>query len=142
MPLAADGVGARAVGNLLYVTSTKDLEIYDISTPENPTLLGAVTVNVEFENEQVPTDGKVLGISGQTPTINTGGLCPGNVSTGCLAIYDVRNPAAPTLITNVLNAGDHTSACVTVAGQTCAYMYGSGGHITDLRTVLTNGQAT
>jgi hypothetical protein len=142
MPLAADGVGARVVGHYLYVTSTKDLEIYDITDPKNPALVGAVTVNVEFENEQVPTDGKILGISGQTPTVNGGGICPGNASTGCIALYDVRNPAAPTLIANVTNAGDHTSACVTVAGQTCAYMYGSGGHITDVRTALSNGQAT
>lgn len=142
MPLTADGVGARVVGHYLYVTSTKDLEIFDITTPDNPVMVGSVTVNVEFENEQVPTDGKLLGISGQTPTVNSAGICPGTVRTGCLALYDVRNPAAPSLITNVLNAGDHTSACITVAGQTCAYMYGSGGHITDTRTALTNGQAT
>lgn len=141
-PLAADGVGARVVGHYLYVTTTKDLEIYDISTPQSPVKVGSLTLNVEFENEQVPTDGKILGISGQTPTVNSGGFCPGNVSNGCLALYDVRDPANPTLITNVLNAGDHTSACVTVAGQTCAYTYGSGGHITDLRTTLTDGKAT
>jgi len=36
IPLPADGVGARVVGNFLYVTSTKDMEIYDISTPTKP----------------------------------------------------------------------------------------------------------
>src|SRR4051794_24065750 len=35
-PLTADGVGARVVGRSLYVTSTKDLEIYDISAPADP----------------------------------------------------------------------------------------------------------
>lgn len=140
-PLAGDGVGGRVVGHYLYVTSTKDLEIFDISDPENPVQVGTSTINVEFENEQVPTDGKILGISGQTPTVNSGGYCPGNASNGCLALYDVHDPANPHLITTVPGAGDHTSACVTVAGQTCAYTYGSGGHITDLRTALTNGQA-
>src|SRR3954469_17427914 len=38
--LAADGVGGRVVGNYLYVTTTKDLEIYDIFTPTDPQLLG------------------------------------------------------------------------------------------------------
>jgi len=54
IPLPADGVGARVVGNFLYVTSTKDLEIYDISTPISPVQVGAVNLDVEFENEQVP----------------------------------------------------------------------------------------
>jgi hypothetical protein len=76
IPLAADGVGARVVGNYLYVTSTKDLEIYDISAPADPKLMGTLTLDVEFENEQVPTDGAVLGISGQTPSLTGAGVCP------------------------------------------------------------------
>jgi hypothetical protein len=141
IPLAADGVGARVVGHYLYVTSTKDLEIFDISKPRNPRMVGSVTVNVEFENEQVPTNGKVLGISGQTPTVNSDGICPGDVRTGCLAVYDVRDKAHPRLVTTVRNAGDHTSTCITVGDNTCAYTYGSGGHITDLRRVLSTGNA-
>ena len=70
LKLAADGVGARVVGNYLYVTSTKDLEIYDISAPADPQLMGTLTLDVEFENEQVPTNGAVLGISGQTPSLD------------------------------------------------------------------------
>ena len=137
---AGDGVGARIVGKYLYVTSTKDLEIFDISNPEDPQQVGSLTVNVEFENEEVPTNGKLLGISGQTPTLNSGGFCPSiypATSSGCLALYDVRDPAAPKLLTNVLGAGDHTSACVL----DCSYLYGSSGTITDARTVLDNKQA-
>ena len=136
----ADGVGARVVGNYLYVTSTKDLEIFDITKPEDPQLVGSLTVNVEFENEEVPTNGSVLGISGQTPTLNSGGFCPSTypaTSSGCLAIYDVRDKTAPKLLTNVLGAGDHTSACVL----DCSYFYGSSGTVTDARTVLENSQA-
>src|ERR1700709_161707 len=73
---AGDGVGARVVGHYLYVTSTKDLEIFDISNPEDPQQVGSINVHVEFENEEVPTNGKLLGISGQTPTVSSQGVCP------------------------------------------------------------------
>ena len=148
IPMAADGVGARVVGHYLYVTSTKDLEIYDITHPTDPQLVGTATVDVEFENEQVPTDGRILGISGQTSTVTTqDAACPPNTSTdstyklNCLAIFDVRNPAHPTLVAQVGGAGDHTSTCITVGHNHCAYFYGSSGHITDARTVLANGKA-
>jgi hypothetical protein len=132
-------VGARVVGNYLYVTSTKDLEIFDITNPEDPQMVGSVTVNVEFENEEVPTNGKLLGISGQTPTVNSGGVCPSVYpiasSSGCLALYDVRDKENPTLLTNVLDAGDHTSTCVL----DCTYLYGSAGSVTDATKVFDDG---
>jgi LVIVD repeat len=134
--LAADGVGARVVGNYLYVTTTKDLEIFDISTPTDPQLLGLVTIDIEFENEQVPTNGSVLGISGQTPSTTAGGICPStypvNTSSGCLVLFDVRDKSHPVQVATVQGAGDHTSTCVL----DCTYMYGSSGSITDLRGVL------
>src|SRR3954454_2928000 len=55
--------GARVIGHYLYVTSSKDLEIYDISKPEDPQMVGSITANIQFENEEVPTNGKLLGIS-------------------------------------------------------------------------------
>jgi hypothetical protein len=133
--LSADGVGARVVGNYLYVTSTKDLQIYDISNPTDPQLQGTVTLDVEFENEQVPTNGKVLGISGQTPSITENGLCKSlypTTSSGCLVLFDVRDKAHPVQVAAVEGAGDHTSTCIL----DCTYMYGSAGSITDLRNVL------
>src|SRR3954465_4316207 len=51
--------GARIVGKRLYVTSGKNISIYDISAPENPQLLG-ILPNVIWENEEVATNGKVL----------------------------------------------------------------------------------
>src|SRR3954468_19139102 len=65
--LPGDGVGARVVGKYLYVTSTKGLTIYDISgaNAAAPKKIGQETMDVEFENEEVPTNGRILGISGQ-----------------------------------------------------------------------------
>jgi hypothetical protein len=145
IPLTADGVGARVVGRYLYVTSTKDLEIFDISKPGHPKQVGTSTVDIEFENEQVPTDGRVLGLSGQTSTVTTQqGVCRPDPAASadttwkanCLAIFDVRDKAAPKQVAAVGGSGDHTSTCVQVGGNTCAYMYGSRGSITDLRHVL------
>jgi len=148
IPLAADGVGARVVGDFLYVTSTKDLEIFNISHPTAPVQVGSVNLDVEFENEQVPTDGKLLGISGQTSTVTSNGPCPPKLMTqstykaNCLALFDVRDKAKPIPVAAVGGAGDHTSTCITVAGQTCAYFYGSSGRITDARQALTKHTAT
>jgi hypothetical protein len=136
---AADGVGARVVGNMLYVTTTKDLQIYDISEPTNPVRQGLTTVDVEFENEQVPTDGQVLGISAQTSSVTTQAapcLADSEASRGCLLLFDVRDATAPKLVQSIKSAGDHTSTCITVEGRTCAYMYGSSGSISDIRTAL------
>src|SRR3954468_18367069 len=106
---AGDGVGARVVGNYLYVTSTKDLEIFDISKPEDPQMVGSLTLHVEFENEEVPTNGQVLAISGQTPAVTGQGICPStypvNSSWGCLVIYDVRDKENPKELSSVLDAG-------------------------------------
>jgi hypothetical protein len=138
---AADGVGGRVVGDKLYVTSTKDLQIYDISDPTNPVRQGLTTVDVEFENEQVPTDGKILGISAQTSSVTTQALpCLADLeaSRGCLLLFDVRDATAPKLVQSIKSAGDHTSTCIEVAGQTCAYMYGSSGSVSDIRTALTD----
>lgn len=138
---AADGVGGRVVGDTLYVTTTKDLLIYDISDPKNPVRQGLTTVDVEFENEQVPTDGQILGISGQTSSVTTqGGVCRADfeLSRGCLLLFDVRDGTAPELVQSIEGAGDHTSTCLEVDGQTCAFMYGSSGSISDIRTALTD----
>jgi hypothetical protein len=138
---AGDGVGARVIGHYLYVTSTKDLEIFDVSKPEDPQLVGSLNVHVEFENEEVPTNGKLLGISGQTPTVTgSGNICPSTYPlspSGCLVLYDVRDPAAPKEVSTILDAGDHTSTCVL----DCSFFYGSAGSITDAQGVLAGVQA-
>ena len=128
------GVGATIIGDKMYVTSTHGLFIYDIkSNPADPPNIGKATFDVQFENEEVPTNGKILGISSDTFCVvaDPGGI--GNSGTaatrGSLAIYDVSNPESVKLLTNIPGAGDHTSACLL----DCTYMYGSTGSIVDLR---------
>jgi hypothetical protein len=133
--------GARVIGHYLYVTSSKDLEIFDISTPEDPKLVSSLAANIQFENEEVPTNGKLLGIS--SDLLNSGPDCltapPAGLPAagGCLRLYDVRNPADIKELPSVPGAGDHTSTCVL----DCSYFYGSAGTITDATTALTGGQA-
>jgi hypothetical protein len=124
-----DGVGAKIVGNTMFVTSTTHLTIYDISDAENPVRTGVFTVNIEFENEEVPTNGKILGISGDNFCIvpDPGGLEGSGPS--CLTIYDVSDPANVKLLSNLADAGQHTHACVLE----CTYFYGSEGKIVDAR---------
>ena len=54
--------GAKVVDNRLYVTSAKNISIYDISTPETPVRTGIIP-NASWENEEVPTNGKVLAVA-------------------------------------------------------------------------------
>jgi hypothetical protein len=56
---------------------------------------------------------------------------------GCLALYDVRDPTAPKELTTIPEAGDHTSTCVL----DCSYFYGSAGSITDAQGALEGVQA-
>ena len=129
-----DGVGATIIPekNLMFVTSTTHLMIYDISDPENPVRKGLLSLNVEFENEEVPTNGKLLGISADTFCVVPDPTNPGavaNSGTSCLSIYDVSDPENVKLLTNVPDAGDHTATCVL----DCQYFFGSEGKVVDAR---------
>ena len=124
------GVGATIVGNYMYVTSTHGLFIYDIKTdPANPKLVSNAVIDIQFENEEVPTNGKILGISSDTFCIYGDPAGLSHSGSGCLAIYDVSDPTNVHLDSVLDNAGDHTSACLL----DCTWMYGSTGSIDDLR---------
>jgi len=134
------GVGGRVVGNYLYVTSSKGLYIFDISQPTSPVLVSSLTVDVHWENEEVPTNGRILGISDEhactaPPTGGYTGTPSPTSTANCLTIYDVTDKANPRVLTSIWNAGPHTSSCVL----DCQYMWGSDGTITDLRHVLDPG---
>jgi hypothetical protein len=129
---AGTGVGARIVGDYMYVTSTHALLIYDIkSNPAAPALQGAFTLNVQFENEEVPTNGKILAISSDTfcVPVDPNGIGSSGTAAqgGCLAIYDVKDPANVKLLSVVNGVGDHTSTCVF----DCKYFFGNDGSLTD-----------
>jgi hypothetical protein len=128
LPEASDGVGARVVGNRLFVTTTKDLIVYDITNPTDPRRMGSFSVNIEFENEEVPTNGKLLGISGEIGGCSPAGIAPVVNSANCLAIYDVSGDA-PKPVKVVPDAGDHTATCIL----DCTYFWGSEGAVVDSR---------
>src|SRR4051812_24598453 len=128
--------GAKVVGDRLYVTSGKNITIYDISTPESPKTLGSMKVNVAWENEEVPTNGKVLAVASDFYSIAPSCMS-GMSATGCVQIFDVRDP------TNIKEVGsvpvpNHTAECVL----DCQYFYGRAGTIIDARGILTGRAPT
>jgi hypothetical protein len=122
--------GAKVVGNRLYVTSGKNITIYDISKPETPQTLGSMKVNVAWENEEVPTNGKVLAVASDFYSVTASCLSALKV-TGCVQFFDVRDP------TNIKEVGsipvaNHTAECVL----DCQWFYGKAGTIIDARGIL------
>lgn len=116
--------GARLLGHYLYVTSWKNISIYDVSDKANPQLVSITPLAagkagdhpVTFENEDVPTNGKILIFSESIP---------GSV----LHVWDVEDKSNPVEIAELPGAGDHTQTCLL----DCKWLYGSSGSIVDLR---------
>lgn len=122
--------GAKVVGNRLLVTSGKNITIYDISTPEAPRTLGSMKINLSWQNEEVPTNGKVLAFASDTYSI-TEGCIPQGAPLGCVDFFDVRDPS------NIKSVGavpisNHTVECAL----DCTWFYGSSGTIIDARRIL------
>jgi hypothetical protein len=122
--------GAKVVGNRLYVTSGKNISIYDISKPETPVALGSMKVNTAWENEEVPTNGKVLAVASDFYSVTASCMSQMAV-TGCIQFFDVRDPA------NIKEVGavpiaNHTAECVL----DCQWFYGRAGTIVDARGIL------
>src|SRR3954449_1027058 len=102
--------GARVVGHYLFVTSWKNLSIYDIKDPLNPVNISITPVRFMFENEDVSTNGKILLFSESVPTDN-------------LHVWDLQDYAPPNEIAPLDGAGDHTTSCLF----DCKYGWGGGG---------------
>lgn len=114
--------GARLVGKYLYLTSWKNLTIYDVSNPEDPQLVSYTPFGDHwFENEDVATNGKILIFSQTGATLVGGG-------SNHYRVFDVKNPAAPVQIADVGGIAQHTMTCL----NDCEYTYGSSGNIVDL----------
>jgi hypothetical protein len=115
-------------GKWMYLTSWKNLSIYDITNPESPALVGyspwgspatgaqAGDSPFQFENENVATNGKILLMSESLP---------GSV----LHVWDVEDKTNPVEIAALDGAGDHTMTCILH----CRWAYGSDGTIIDLK---------
>lgn len=120
--------GARIVGDRLFVTSAKNISIYDIKDPTNPQLLGFLP-NVVWENEEVPTNGKILGFA--SDFFSFAPDCLRGPLSGCIQLFDVRDPANPKHLFT-LPETNHTAECAL----DCQYFYGSSGDIVDARGAL------
>src|SRR3954463_15298545 len=78
-----NGISANFKGNVMYLSTSRGLAIYDIKNPESPQRLSFFPLP-NFENEDVDTNGDILMISNDPSE----GL-------GVLYIIDVRDPRNP-----------------------------------------------
>jgi hypothetical protein len=122
--------GAKVIGDRMYVTSGKNLTVYDVSTPETPVTLGTMKVNVAWENEEVPTNGKVLAVASDFYSAMPSCLSAMKV-TGCVQFFDVRDPSNIKEVGSIPVA-NHTAECVL----DCQWFYGRAGTIIDARGIL------
>jgi hypothetical protein len=113
----ADTAGGRKLGDFFYITTERDLTIYDVSTPVNPVEVGSVPLpdpgTPVFTEEDPDTNGRILLVSNR----------------GRLSVIDVTNKRAPKVLSSLANADQHTITCVL----DCTWAYGSEGKIIDLR---------
>ncbi len=127
--------GAKIVGDRMFVTSGKNISIYDISDPASPRALGAMTANIAWENEEVPTNGKVLAVASDFYSVGVPECVAAMAATGCVQFFDVRDPANIKQV-GTIPVANHTAECVL----DCQYFYGRAGTIIDARGIL-EGQA-
>jgi hypothetical protein len=122
--------GAKVIGDRLFVTSGKNISIYDVSRPESPQRLGAMKANIAWENEEVPTNGKVLAVASDFYSVTPSCGLALQV-TGCVQFFDVRDPADIKEVGSIPVA-NHTAECVL----DCQWFYGRAGTIIDARGIL------
>jgi hypothetical protein len=110
-----DASGGRVVGDRFYVTTTRDLRIYDISNPLLPEVLGTLPLVQEpqYAEEDLDTNGRIALVE----------------SLGTFNVVDVSRPTVPRIAATLDVADYHTITCVL----DCSYAYGSNGKVVDLR---------
>ena len=116
-PQHTDTAGGRKVGDYFYITTERDLTIYDVTEPLDPVEVGSLVLpelgQPVFTEEDPDTNGEILLVS----------------NGGVLMVIDVSDKTAPALLSAVDGADDHTISCVL----DCTWAYGSEGTIVDLR---------
>jgi hypothetical protein len=127
--------GAKIVGSRMFVTSGRNISIYDISDPASPKSLGAMKTNIAWENEEVPTNGKVLAVASDFYSVGVPECVAAMAATGCVQFFDVRDPSNIRQV-GTIPIANHTAECVL----DCRYFYGRAGTIIDARGIL-NGTA-
>ena len=87
--------------------------------------------NVAWENEEVPTNGKVLAVASDFYSIGVPECVAALAADGCVQLFDVRDPANIKQV-GTIPIANHTAECVL----DCQYFYGRAGTIIDARGVL------
>jgi hypothetical protein len=123
--------GAKVVGKRLFVTSGKNISAYDISDPASPKPIGALRTNIAWENEEVPTNGKVLAVASDFYSVGVPECVAALAPDGCVQLFDVRDPANIKQV-GTIPIANHTAECVL----DCQWFYGRAGTIIDARGVL------
>jgi hypothetical protein len=128
--------GAKVVGDRLFVTSGKNIAIYDISNPATPRAMGGLNTNVAWENEEVPTNGRVLAVASDFYSVVP--ECIEALSPdGCVQFFDVRDPAHINQV-GTIPIPNHTAECAL----DCRFFYGKAGTIIDARGILEGNPPT
>lgn len=121
IPLNNDSAGARVVEGYLYITTSRDLKIYDLGEPAAPVLAGELILPQlpYFAEEDVDTNGEILLIDGPNGPLSR------------LYVIDVEDKSNPTIVGEMGGAGadQHTFSCIL----DCSWAYGSRGAVVDLR---------
>jgi hypothetical protein len=123
--------GAKVVGDRLFVTSGKNISIYDISDPAVPKGLGLLKTNIAWENEEVPTNGKLLAVASDFYSVGVPECVAALAADGCVQFFDVRDPANIKQV-GTIPVANHTAECAL----DCQYFYGRAGTIIDTRGIL------
>jgi hypothetical protein len=121
----SSSTGVSMYGNWMYLTSWKNISIYNIADRTNPVLTAQLPVGFMFENEDVSVS------PDQTFLLFSESL-PGNA----LHVYDIEDKGTSfpadagniVEIATVEGAGDHTTSCILK----CKWAYGSDGSITNM----------
>ena len=116
-PQQFDTAGGVLHEGYYYVTTERDLTIYDVKDPLNPVQAGRLTLpelgQPVFTEEDPNTNGKIM-------PIENGGV---------LMVIDVSDKTAPKVLSTLDGVSQHTVSCIL----DCTWVYGSEGAIIDLR---------
>ena len=129
--------GAKVVGNKLYVTSAKNLSIYDISEPDDAGARRPDPPQRRLGERGGPDQRQDPRHLQRLVRLHAELRPAGHHRPVVPAALRRARPANVKELPAVPQNGDHTSACVL----DCEYFYGSAGSITDLRGVLDGAAA-